>query len=540
MSTLAASNGAAVGPPIRQSPPRGGQPPRLVDEPIAYVRGDHSPLLFGTLNAATALLSEIGVTQRIALLYRFITEARAARTHEPIPLYRLRCEAMIEQAGARLAATSPLGTHVGSVEEFEARRRQFEELLAGLPSPHRQEIEQAARSVVSDCFRSIVSAIDHAADRDLLGLGSSLHAVEAHLDRVVCPAPTGDGALRLARMNSFIATLRSPGGVPEPKRDQLRHQVLAQSQQACVLILKDLVAVEVANCIDQEILHLRAHCREVATTAKAAQQHVEGAQQLLDEQVVQANRRWASAAVEGLIGLEGLSSDECMKQLKEACGGSYELLVEKLLAAYDDALQKRHAAQLGDQAGGGRAMAVASAEEGVAVFRDLIFERLSGQSIYAAIAKYGVEPLVRELIRLSEPMVHLDRSNVVNNIEPAYRTTLVLPPAADGDDTLVLEALRAEAQRQISARGSDAIAVQERDDAGQACHLTQTLTGYSAATLADNRALAWAYCRSRELNHPAQLFGILPDCPDGQASEIVVELIRCLENPSEGEIDETR
>ena len=232
--------------------------------------------------------------------------------------------------------------------------------------------------------------------------------------------------------------------------------------------------------------------------------------------------------------LPGPSLAQCRVQLVESFGCSAEQVVDRLLTAYDEQLAKLDAVQGGGLTAG-QALSVVPPEQGVEALRRLVLPRLAEQSIYHAIDRYGVTRLVDTLAELSEPMVYLCRTSSVNNIEPAYRTTLIVPPVTPGtDEVRVLAELSQEAERAIGQRGSDMVAVEEREDAGQACHLTQTVMGYSAATLADNYALAWAYCRSRELNHPTHLFGVLPDSPDGQASEIVVEMFRCLEELEEG------
>jgi len=53
--------------------------------------------------------------------------------------------------------------------------------------------------------------------------------------------------------------------------------------------------------------------------------------------------------------------------------------------------------------------------------------------------------------------------------------------------------------------------------------------GYPAAVYAENAALAWAYVESKKFKHRCHLFDILPDCEDGMASELLVQLFLNLE-----------
>ena len=263
MTTTASVNGAPQRAEGEDPLPEKAPPNRSLSGPIPYVRGDKSVQRMGSMNVATVQLDDSGVHQLLAVLFRYMDDQRSQARHAPVPLHRLSCREMNEQAAASLVATCELAGPVASVEELVERRRQLESLLAGLPSAYREQMAAAAKKVVEERFVHVTEALDNASRSDSAGLGESLGVVSEHLDRLICPAPSAEGAGRLARLCSLLATIAS-GGVPAAKQATLTRLALAQSQSVFALVLSDLVSVEVAKAIEEQSQALRVKVRELA------------------------------------------------------------------------------------------------------------------------------------------------------------------------------------------------------------------------------------------------------------------------------------
>lgn len=508
---------------------RGGGKIGIQSRAVMFPRADHSPERHGAINTATTDLNTEGVTGFKADIFRYIQDTYQQRQSVTPPLQDLSPAVTVNRAAESLLASCPLASPLETVAELKERYRELQILGRGHPSSFRSQIQEAAQIAVNDRFETVLDALQTVVRESPLTLKQLTSSVGDFLDRLEYSEVPSVGLSELSRLHHLLAAFEHDTMcIPVHKREVLTRHALQHAQESCQRQLSTLVAAEVKDLFQKAVADLRNRCDEWAKLAQSCADHLDAVQRALLEDVRQAKFFATAGTAEGRIVLAGPSQQATLKSLCRSYDCTGAELVKRLSHAYVVGLQELLSEELNENHGPLEVFRLATADDGLAVLRDLIDGRLEGLSIYVAIEKYGVDQLVSELVPAAGPLVHLCRSNVINNIEPALLSILTVPPPVGTRDGELLEQLKSSVRKAFKATELGSVEFCVSPTVGQSCHLTRSIMGYPAAAQSENHALAWAYVKSLEIDHCCHLFGALPDSPDGKASEIVAEILNQL------------
>ncbi len=503
---------------------------RIPPRPVMMPRADLNPQRNGSINNATTELNQAGVAEVNSKLLPYIRDSYEQRKTDTPPLYDLNPQIVVAKAAQLLSASSPLASPVGSKKKLDARYRSLTILSQGHPSEYEASIDEAVTQAIRDCFEPILASSERVAKQNPFALGKLIKNIREMLHRVKYAKQSSGGLRRLQRLRDFLEMLeRDRSSVPAHKIDDLTRSALHYSQEACKLQLHSLVAEAVTKQFQAAAASLLHRCDTWEKLTQACAEHFDAVQNLLREEERQTKHAAAAAVSDGRIMLPGPSKEATLKALCDSYNYSSADLIKELATRYASGLCDQVAEQLEDNAGPLDAFRLALPSDGVSVLKSLVNERLDDLSIYVAIDRYGVDDLVAELVATAAPLVHLSRSNVLNNIELIELSVLTLPHPIGSRDEEIMERVKTSARQAIESLGIGALEIRVNSSVGQSCHLTRTVMGYPAAAQSELYALADAYVKSHDLNHCCHLFNALPDSPDGKASPIVIEIFLQLE-----------
>jgi hypothetical protein len=157
---------------------------------------------------------------------------------------------------------------------------------------------------------------------------------------------------------------------------------------------------------------------------------------------------------------------------------------------------------------------------GLLAFHHVVDQHLSELSLYATLRNVGIEQFAEELFAKAAPLVQMERQSVELGLEFIDAAVLVVPAPHGPQDGLTLAALK----NTLSTLGN--VELRVAGNLRAELRLTRTLAGFPAAAQSINRALLWAYAKSREHHHFPHLIGLVPDSPDGRASAVAVEVFQ--------------
>ena len=513
-------------PHTSDSPPKSRG---FIRQPIMAVRADRSPLRMGSVMTETATLNTTGVKSFKSDVFRIMDDRFQQSQGIRLPLEALSPAEVHLRVAATVAANSPLATPVSSEEELKQRIAELTALTKGHPATEETPIRTACENAVDECFGQVINPIGEIEREYPLVLIKLSRTVKECCDRITYPKSSTEGLTMLTRLQHLLEYVSNdPSCLPEHKHPITARRALAAAQEAAKEQLRSISSVYVTEYFRKRVCALRNRCQSWEQRASKCAAHLQEVQSALDAELTKSQEQAAAESSQGRLVLAGISKDAVLKELRSAYDRSGAELVKHLTQLYPTKLGDRLASELEDDAGPLDAFFIASASDGMAVLEELIDGQLSSSSLYVAIEKYGVDTFVEELVAGAAPLVHLSRSNVLNNIEPSTRSILTLPQPV-GTDRATLERLTNAIQEAIQTLTADSVEIRLSPAVGQSCHLTRTIMGYPSAALAENHCLASAYIESRKFNHCCHLFDVLPDSHDGQASEIVVELLSQLE-----------
>ena len=503
-----------------------GRPPLLQRqqhhvEALPYLLARQSPAVYRSIHSANAQRDEAGVHAAKRRLAVDMHDRLKKQAIPHIPLEKLNPESAGKTAAEQFVATTPLATPVEDFDGLIDRLQIIEQLRCGQHSPVLTELTDITHSAAAKHFAELETSLANAVTHAPFAVSEWLNATQRHLQGLNYPQPTKQGLARLANIVRRLRSLQQdPTALPPHKREIIKRRLIHAGHAATIAVLHEIAHERtIAACRDHSHTlskRLSAWQNQVA----ACENNLSALVTQLDAEATQFQHRQSRQSKAGLSILEGPSEERVLEVLSKEFSPNGEELVAKVLETWIDTVAQEAAEEFGrviaDQPG--QLLARINPAQGMLAFHRVIDQHLSELSLYATLRSVGIERFAEHLFAKAAPLVQMERQSVELGLEFIEAAVLVVPVPHGPEDGRTLAILK----NAISAHGS--VELRIAPNMRSQLRLTRTFSGFPAAVQSINRALSWAYAKSRDHHHFPHLIGIMRDSPDGRASEAAIHL----------------
>jgi hypothetical protein len=348
-----------------------------------------------------------------------------------------------------------------------------------------------------------------------------LTAAQRHLDGLNYPKPTKQGLVRLANIVGRLRSLQQdPTALPPHKRAAIEQRLVHAGHAAMIAALREIAHERTIAAYRDHANTLNKKLDQWQVQVAACDNHLSALVTRIDAEATQLQHRQAGRSKAGLTILAGPSEERVLEVLAKELSSAGDELVAKVLATWISGLSQQASAEFGQVVVDrpGELLARVDPAQGLLAFHQVVNQHLSELSLYATLRNVGIEPFAEELFAKAAPLVQMERQSVELGLEFIDAAVLVVPAPHGPEDGQTLAALK----NALSTLGN--VELRLSGSLSRELRLTRTLAGFPAAAQSINRALLWAYAKSREHHHFPHLMGLVPDSPDGRASTAAVEV----------------
>ena len=491
---------------------------------LCYPLPDKSPLSRCSVSSGRIVKSASSHREAENSLWQSVVAHVKKTDSVSIQLDNIDLENLIAKCSNQLQASSLVTETINDQKQFAARRKLLSKLNAKNGFTQFEDENRVVAQEIEAAFEKIQDALHRVADLTPWELPIRCDQVTEYLDQIEFPAGQFERLQTLTslfKLTEFIQ--RDPNAVPVHKKETILSEIYQQTTDHCVTILDDLIIKLMQPMYAKQVSQLRALMTKLQKRGSCTR---------LDEvsEWLQKGRLLAPVEKSCLINVPGPTAQMLINELAQLYFCDLASLPGKLT---DELLQQlhQHVVETGFvemQPEWGPILESCSVEELADVFEKLFSATYQAGSVYAAISQHGVQQAATDLLRLSQPFVQLIRNHISFNVEVSKTAILHAPePTSEQDQQILTELLdRLEQQFAGGIKCVFSSSVHE-------VRLVRCLSGFSTAIESLNQDLFETYVESRKSNHRCHLFGVVPDSPNGQASQMSTTLHQSLYEPGE-------